>query len=82
MSIETQYTHIVSRVLEYIDMVKETDKDISLLEIISEFCFKNDLEVYMVGDAIASDVYLSSFIKKDCEFHNIIKSKNLPLDKW
>ena len=82
MNIDEQYPYLVSDVMEYIEEIKEVERDSSLLDIISDFCFKNDIEVEMIGDAIASDVYFKSFLEKDCELHRIFRTTKKPLDEW
>jgi hypothetical protein len=83
MNVESQYNKLVSRVLEYIIEIKGKDAEMSLIGIIEEFCFKNNLEPQLVGDAISSNHYLKKFIEDDCKFHNIIRSekKCIKLDK-
>lgn len=74
--LEDRYPFIIHDLMRYIEITKKShnNKDLSLLDIIMEYSDKNNLSVELVGDAISSDVYLKSFIEKDCEFHNIIKS--------
>jgi hypothetical protein len=75
-NIDQTYPFIVQNVMKHIEMVKKTPegKDTALIDIIYDYCFKAGLDVELVGDAISSDVYFKSFIKKDCEVHRIFKS--------
>jgi len=79
---DRDYPYLIKQVMEHIEKVKETEKDTPLLDIIYDFCFKNDIEVEKVGDAIASDVYFKSFIEKDCELHRMISTENNKLEEW
>lgn len=73
---------IVRKIMEHIHNVKSNgSKDISLLDIIVDFSFKNDLDVQTVGDIISEDEYFKSFIEKDCKMHNIIKNERAS-DEW
>jgi len=74
---EAEYPFLVKELMLYINKMKtlELESDVSLVDIIMEFCFRNELDVELVGDAIASDVYFKSFIEKDCEMHNVILRK-------
>lgn len=74
--IDKKYTILVSEVIEYIEQVKNTENNLSLIDIISDYCFKRGIEPEMMGDAIKNDVYFTSFISKDCEVYNTVK-KNL-----
>ncbi len=82
---EYEYPFLVNEVMIYIDKMKKqenTSEDVSLVDIIMEFSFQNDLDVELVGDAIASDVYFKSFIEKDCELHRIFLTEKSQLNKW
>lgn len=79
---EDDYPFIVQEVMKYINEIKATDNEISLVDIIMDFCFKNELEIELVGDAISSDVYFKSFIEKDCQMHRIFLTDSNELDNW
>jgi hypothetical protein len=81
---ERYYSFLIADIMVFIDKIKKLDtkKENGLLDIIYEYCLKNDIEVELMGDAIASDVYFKSFIQKDCEDRNIIKSNNTPIEEW
>ena len=70
------YPFVVNEVINYIVNRKQTEKNLSLVDIISDFCQKKSMNIELVGDAIASDVYLKSFIEKDCEYHNNLNKSN------
>jgi hypothetical protein len=67
-----EYPFLVNEVMMYISEIKEEDPSLSLIDIIFNYCFKFNLDVELVGDAISSDVYFKSFIEADCQHHNII----------
>lgn len=80
---EEEYPFLVNEVMQHINNIKKDDPTAALLDIIYDYCFKNDLEVELVGDAIASDVYFKSFIEKDCQMRNIIQSDiSQSLNEW
>lgn len=71
---EDQYPFLVNEIMQHITEIKLEEPNSSLLDIIYDYCFKNGIDVELVGDAISSDVYFKSFIEKDCQLHKIIKS--------
>jgi len=71
--IEDVYPMIVKMVMEHILKEKQQCQSSGLIELVSDFCFKTQLPVELVGDAIASDVYFKSFLEKD---YNYRSSKN------
>lgn len=79
---EEEYPFLVNSVMQHISEVKKDDPGTPLIDIIYDYCFKNDLEVELVGDAISSDVYFKSFIEKDCQHHNIMPSDGETMDEW
>jgi len=82
MNNEEYYPFLVNQVLSYIESIKKDDKETSLLDIIMDFAIKNGIDPQIVGDAIHNDVYLKSFIEKDCELHGIIKSNMDQIEQW
>jgi len=80
--IEVTYPGIVSEVMEYIIERKKKDPECALLDLISDYCLYSGNSVELVGDAIASDIYFKSFIEKDCQHHNIIRSENKKAEDW
>jgi hypothetical protein len=69
-----EYPFLVNEVMKYISEMKVEDPSLSLIDIIFNYCFKFNLDVELVGDAINSDVYFKSFIEKDCQHHNVIRN--------
>jgi hypothetical protein len=69
---EEDYDFLVHDILKYIERIKcrEDTKDISIIEVIMDYTFKNNLDISTVGDAISSDEHFKSFIEKDCRFRN------------
>ena len=83
--IETNdYPFIVNDVLKHIEKVKQTTSDVSLVDIIFDYSFKNNIDPELVGDAISDDVYFKSFIEKDCKMRKIIidEKDNEELGEW
>jgi len=80
--VETAYPIIVQEVMKYIEEVKKTDSETSLFDIILDFCFKKELEIELVGDAIQSDVYFKTFIEKDCQMNGMMKIKEREMEEW
>lgn len=72
---EDKYPFLVNDVMEYIVHVKNKGEDLNLVEIITDYSFKYNIDVETIGDAISSDVYFKSFIEKDCELHKIFKTE-------
>lgn len=82
-SLETPYTEyqgtypeLVQDVLRYILVQKETNKDLTLIDIIYSFCVKNNYDPEMVGDAVHDDYYLSKLIEND------LIASNKENDEW
>jgi len=71
---EEEYPFLVNEVMQHITTIKKSQPELSLIDIIYDFCFKYDMDVELVGDAISCDVYFKSFIEKDCQLHKIMKS--------
>ena len=72
---EKDYNKEVQKLIEYIIKVKESDKDMSILESILDYCYKYDISEGLIGDAISNDTYFKDLIKKDCELHKYIKTE-------
>ena len=68
-ALEDSYPCIIGDLMVYIERIKKLDKSSALLDIIMDYSIKNGFEPELVGDAIANDVYLKSFVEKDCRAH-------------
>lgn len=81
---EDTYPFLIHKLMQYIQFVKNTEKHLSLIDIIVDFSLKNDVDIEVVGEAISLDVYFKSFIEKDCELHKIFRRKKdlKTLDEW
>lgn len=68
MNTDIEYAKLVSNVIKFIETCKmsENDKDVALVDMIMEYCFKNEVPPEMMGDAIKNDVHFQSFIAQDC----------------
>lgn len=80
--VETAYPIIVQEVMKHIEEVKKTDSESSLFDIVLDFCFKRELQIELVGDAIASDTYFKSFIEKDCASNGMLKIREQEMEEW
>jgi len=80
ITIEEQYSILISKIMKHIEMVKKAGSKEALIEIVMDYTAKNNIEIELVGDAINSDVYFKSFIEKDCEFHKILRTETP--DEW
>jgi len=82
--IEETYPSLINSLMEYIDKIKKKDRTTPLIDIITDFGMKNDIEMEYIGDAIQNDIYFKSFVEKDCKYHNFIlsKNKNKKIDEW
>ena len=69
--IERQYANILSDLLAYICKKKIQNREEPIVNIITDFCFKNNLEPELVGDAIREDYYMYDFVMKDCVANKI-----------
>ena len=83
-TLEDYYPIIIAELLKYIDEIKNNDekKECALIDIIMDFAHKQNIDVEVIGDAVRSDVYLSSFIESDCLSRHIILSEKQSLDNW
>lgn len=68
-NIGQQYPELISEIMKFILRVKKEDPSQSLIDIIHEYSFKNEIDIELIGDAISEDVYFKSFIEKDLQFH-------------
>lgn len=69
--IDKKYAEIIKELLVYIYCKKKAEPKTPLVDIISDYCFKNDYEPELVGDAIKEDHYMSEYVLKDCIYNNI-----------
>lgn len=82
IDIESSYPIIVKEVMKHIEEVKKTDSETSLFDIILDFCFKKDMQVELVGDAIQSDTYFRSFIEKECSSNGMLMKRENEMENW
>lgn len=80
--VEAAYPIIVKEVMKHIEQVKKTDSESTLFDIVLDFCFKRELQIELVGDAIASDEYFKSFIEKDCAMNGMMKIHQQEMEEW
>lgn len=85
LTIEESYPFLIHSLMKYIERVKSKDRGAVLIDIIMDYARNHDVEPELIGDAIANDVYLKSFIEQDCRRHRMIKvipSETDPLEEW
>lgn len=63
------YPYLINEIMNFIIKIKKKDPDQSLIDIIYDYSFKNEIDIELIGDAISEDVYFKSFIEKDLQFH-------------
>lgn len=82
--LEDSYPFIISDLMVYIETIKKRDKGASLIDIIMDYSIKNGYEPELVGDAIANDIYLKSFVEKDCQVHGFFgtQQETEELEDW
>jgi hypothetical protein len=79
------YAELTKQLLEYIMEIRSETPDTPLVEIITDYCFKNDIEPEMAGDAISQDFYFKQFIETDCKAFSEFNNKPLAtvkLEEW
>lgn len=86
-NLEKVYPFLINDLMKYIEIIKESfskndNQGVSLVDIILEYSLKNDISVELIGDAIFSDEYFKSFVKKDCELYNVILTDKKTLEDW
>ncbi len=64
------YASLTSALLGYIFNIREKHPDEPLVQIITQWCFKNDLDPELVGDAISQDFYFKRYIENDCKAYS------------
>ena len=68
---DTVYAKIANEVLKFVLKEKERNNTLSIVDLITSFCFKKNLEVEMVGDAISQDFYFKKLIETDLKSRDI-----------
>ena len=62
---DTVYAKIFNDVLKFVLKEKTKDKTLPIVDLIASYCFKKNLEIEMVGDAISQDFYFKQLIDRD-----------------
>lgn len=65
------YARITNDVLKFVMREKAKNSSLSIVELITSFCFVKNLEIELVGDAISQDFYFKQLIETD------LKSKTI-----
>lgn len=79
MQIDNDYPFILNKLLKFIIKIKESDKEISIIDIIMDFSLKKGYELELLGDVISTDVQLKDAIEYDLQKHNYTE-KNISFD--
>lgn len=73
---------IMSQLLEYIELAKSGDSDLSFAEIIIDFSITKDIDLQLISETINDDIYFKKMLMNDCIARNIIKSDSEKLNDW
>ncbi len=78
------YNERIKELLEYIYKFKVTDPDVSLMDIILDYCDRYNIDELEIGDAISTDEHFKQFIENDCLKHKIFKQEKVTeeVDGW
>lgn len=68
---DTAYARITNDVLKFVLKEKAKNSALSIVELITSFCFMKNLEVEMVGDAISQDFYFKQLIETDLKSRTV-----------
>lgn len=71
---EAHSLEVIQELLEFIEEVKTQQLDMTILDIIIDFAFKNKLELDEIGDVISTDYYLQNYIESQCIKDKILVS--------
>lgn len=80
--VEIEYANLRKKCFDYIVKIKQTNINESIISIVETFCYKNGIEVELMGDAIADDVYFKELILMDQTGEQKTESTNLELSDW
>ena len=61
-------------------ILKNKDKHVTLLEVISEYIEREGIEISDIAEKIKSDKTLFKILKAECEQRNLIKGKRVSQD--
>ena len=76
--IDSEYDLLVKKVSEYIVSERKKNKNLTIVELLCEYVFKNDIEVEKLGDAISENDELKTLIAHEVK---IVSNKNI-VDEW
>lgn len=66
--------NILNKVYDFLRNNK-IKNNLTIVDLLLDFCELNDLDIVEVGDAISHDSYLKEFIKLECKKINVIQEK-------
>lgn len=58
----------MKKLFSYVISVKKSDPTASAVDIITNYCFVNDLEVEYVGALISESEWFKTFVSNDCSY--------------
>jgi hypothetical protein len=83
---DVYYAELTKRLLVYVLNVRESNPDEPLVQIITQWCFENDLDPALVGDAISQDFYFKRYIENDCKAYSEYRLdgsvNEIQFDEW
>lgn len=79
--VDIRYANLIKGCLDYILNVKKEDNKAEIIDIIIDFCFKNNIDPSEMGDAISQDEYFKQLIKINGDT-TTKENSNLDLDDW
>lgn len=79
--VDIRYANMIKDCLDYILSVKKENITEGIIDIVLDFCFKNDIDPSEMGDAISQDEYFKQLIKVNDTVISEEES-NLDLDEW
>lgn len=62
-AIDLEYAKLTNRILKFVIEEKEKDSSTPIVDLIMSFCFKNNIDPELAGDAISQDFYLKKVIE-------------------
>lgn len=77
-----RYALLNNTLLKFIENAKMSRSDLSMLDIIMDYSFYNNLTIDEIAESINSDEYFKDLFEKDCKSHLILKSEKKRLEEW
>jgi hypothetical protein len=68
--------------LEFVIEKKSLDSEISLLDLVLEFCYINELDEEFIGSMIANDSKFKELLRIDCLTTGVLKGAKPKTEEW